>query len=187
MGRRAVHWAMWAFSRLAPHSQREALLGDLAEEYAMRATALSPSAACRWYLRQVCASVPPLLWSRLAQPGWIVTTAVALCAYIAVGFVELIVNWAIAGASGSSAAGYNPLGMYLTFPLVVLIGYVTAGLRRRAEIVLVAMMLLSVTAMTLWGHESLPAWYRIAYFLVGPAATLTGSSLRSRLLALGRS
>jgi hypothetical protein len=184
MRQRAAHVAMWLFSRLAPPAQREALLGDLAEEHAMRANATGSSAAARWYLRQIGASVAPLLWARLTQSGWLATTGAAFVAYIAVGFVELTVNWAIADVSGTRTADYNPLGMLITFPLVVLIGYFAAGFRRRAPIVLTALMLLSVTAMTLWADERLPAWYRIAYFVVGPAATLVGSAWRRRLLSL---
>jgi hypothetical protein len=45
------------------------------------------------------------------------------------------------------------------------------------------MMLLAVTAMTVWGSESVPLWYRVAYFFVGPAAAFIGGALRSRQLA----
>jgi hypothetical protein len=62
----------------------------------------------------------------------------------------------------------------------VLIGYFAAWFRPGAAVVLAAMMLLSVTAITLWATESMPTWYRIAYFLVGPAATFIGNALRSR-------
>jgi hypothetical protein len=62
---------------------------------------------------------------------------------------------------------------------VVLVGYVAARFQRRAAIVLGAIMLLNVTAMMLWSTETMPHWYRIAYFLVGPAATFLGSALRS--------
>jgi hypothetical protein len=180
MRRRALQVATWACSCLAPRNRREALMGDLAEEYALRADAASPSAASQWYLRQICASVLPLLWARLSQSGWISTAGVALSAYLAVGLVEMLVNWALAGSSAAITAAYNPLGMLVTFPMVVLIGYFAAGFRRRAAMVLAAMMLLSVTAMTLWANESMPTWYRIAYFLVGPAATGIGSALRTR-------
>jgi hypothetical protein len=179
MRNRVPKMATWAFSWLAPRSQREALLGDLVEEYALRANAASASAARKWYLRQLYASAPPLLWARLTRTAWISTLGVALCAYLAVGVVELMVNWALASSPASGTVAYNPFGMFITFPMVVLIGYFAARFRRAAPIVLGAIMLLSVTAMTLWATESMPAWYRIAYFAVGPAATLIGSALNS--------
>jgi hypothetical protein len=173
---RAVHVATWVLSRLLSRREREPLMGDLAEEYALRANMASASAALRWYVKQICASAPPLLCARLAQAAWIATAGVALLAYIAVGLVELIVNRAI---SNSPAVPYNPLGMVITFPMVVLIGYFAARFRRRAPIVLGAMMLLAFTVMTASTTESVPPWYRIAYFFAGPAATFIGSALRS--------
>ncbi len=154
-------------------------MGDLAEEYALRASAASASAAFRWYLRQVCTSAPPLLWISMTRAAWVSTVGVALFAYLAVGLVEATVNWAIANSAAAPTGAYNPLGMSITFPMVVIIGYFAAGLRRQAVFVLAAMMLLSVTAMTLWAAESMPTWYRIAYFLVGPAATFIGSAMHS--------
>jgi hypothetical protein len=180
---RALQVATWTLCRLAPRSEREALLGDLAEEYALRADAASSPGAYQWYLRQVCASAAPLLWARLTRSAWVATAGVAVFAYLATGLVEFIVNWAMAGPVATGTAAYNPLGMFITFPMVVLIGYFAARLRRRATLVLAAMMLLSVTAMTLWGHESLPTWYRIAYFLVGPAASFIGGALNSLRVA----
>ena len=176
MRHRAVHVATWILSRLAPKGEREPLMGDLAEEYALRANTASPSAAFKWYLRQICSSVPPLLYVMLTQSAWMATAGVALLAYIAVGLAELIVNRAI---SSSAVVTSNPLGMVITFPLVVLIGYFAARFRRRAPIVLGAMMLLAVTVMTASATESTPTWYRIAYFFVGPTAAFIGSALRS--------
>src|SRR5580704_1181985 len=120
MRHRAVHAATWILSRVVSKSEREPLIGDLAEEYALRVNAADSSAAFKWYLQQICASAPALLYARLTRATWIGTTGVALLAYIAVGLVELIVNWAI---SSSSAVAYNPLGMVITFPMVVVIGY----------------------------------------------------------------
>ncbi len=165
---------IWILSRLVPESEREPLVGDLTEEYALRASAASSSAALKWCLRQVCASVPTVLWARLTRGAWISTVGVALLAYIAVGLVELIVNWAI-----SSSSAENPLGMLITFPMVVVIGYFAARVRRSAALVLAAMMLSAVTLMTLSADEVMPAWYRIAYFVVGPVAAFSGKVLRS--------
>ena len=180
MRHRALQVATWMLSRLVPESEREPLVGDLTEEYALRANAASASAALKWYLQQVCASVLPLLWTRLTRAAWISTLGVALLAYIAVGVVELTVNWAISRSPETGTYTYNPLALIIMFPTVVLIGYAAARFRRRAAIVLGAMMLLAVTLMMLLSTERMPAWFRIAYFVVGPAAAFIGSALRSR-------
>jgi hypothetical protein len=178
MHQSALRIAAWAFSWLAPRSQRAQLLGDLAEEFALRAGTASSAAACRWYLRQMCASAAPLLWSRFTRSAWIATAGTALLGYIAVAIVELAVHWVLAGSFTNAKNAYDPMGMIIAFPLVVLIGYFAAQLRRAAPLVLGAIMLLNVTAMTLWATETAPAWYTIAYFIVGPAAVIIGAAMR---------
>jgi hypothetical protein len=172
----ALHVATWIFSWLVPKDVREPLMGDLAEEYALRVKAVSSSAALRWYLQQICASIPPLLWTRLTRTTWLSTLGVALLAYVTVGVVQIILRWAI---SSSSATLHNPLDLIVIFPVVVLIGYLAERLRRRAAIVLGAMMLIAITALTVWASESAPLWYRLAWFFVGPAAAFIGSVLPS--------
>jgi hypothetical protein len=177
---RVLQVAIWILLRLVPEGEREPLVGDLTEEYALRANAESSSRALKWCLRQVCASAPHLLLSGLARVGWMSTIGVALLAYLAVGVVEFIANWVMSRSFAHGVAAYNPLELLITVPMVVLIGYFAARFRRRAPAVLAAMMLLVVTAMTLWSAESMPLWYRITYFVVGPAAAIIGSSARAR-------
>src|SRR5665213_2506527 len=83
-----LHVAMWMLSRLAAAQEREALVGDLMEEHALRATAISSAAALKWCLQQVCASALPLLWGRLRWATGMTTFGVAVLAYSAVGAVE---------------------------------------------------------------------------------------------------
>lgn len=168
--------ATWLFSWLVPKDVREPLMGDLAEEYALRVKAVSSSAALKWYLQQICASIPPLLWTRLTRAVWLSTLGVALLAYFAVGVVQVIIRWAI---SSSSATLHNTLDLIIIFPMVVLIGYFAERFRRRAAIVLGAMMLIAITAMTVWASDGSPVWYRVAWFFVGPAAAFIGSVLPS--------
>ncbi len=172
----ALNLATWIFSWLVPKDVREPLMGDLAEEYALRVKAVSPSAAFTWYLRQICASIPPLLWARITRATWLSTLGVALVAYFTVGVVQVIIRWAI---SSSSATAYNPLDLIIIFPMVVLIGYFAERFRRRAAIVLGVMMLIAITAMTIGASENSPLWYRVAWFFVGPAAAFMGSVLPS--------
>jgi hypothetical protein len=172
----ALRVATWIFSWLVPKEHRESLMGDFVEEYALRGKGGSSSAALRWYLRQVCASIPPLLWARLTRTAWLSTLCVATLAYFTVGVAQLIIRWVL---SSSSATIHNPLDLIMIFPMVVLIGYVAERLRRRSAIVLGAMMLLAITALTVWSTESSPLWYRVAWFFVGPAAAVIGSVLPS--------
>ncbi len=173
MRHRALHVANWVLTRLVSAEQREPLIGDLAEEYLRRANEAAPSAALRWYVRQIWVSAPSLLWPRLRPTAGRV--GVALLAYVAVGIAELSVNRVVSGP----VVTYDPVALLIMFPAVALIGYVAERYRRGAAFVLGAMMLLMVAAMTAWSAESPPTWYRIAYFFVGPAGAAIGGVLRS--------
>lgn len=172
--------AIWIILCLVPEDEREPLVGDLLEEYALRVSATSATAARNWCLQQILVSAPHLLWTTISRSAWISTAGVALLAYIAVGAVELVVNWVFAVSSAHASIEYSPFGLLITFPMVVFIGYFAGSIRRRAPILLGAMMLAVATLMTLSINERVPSWYRAAYFVAGPAAAIIGSLLRSR-------
>lgn len=161
-------------ARFVPEGEREPLVGDLEEEYALRVRTDSSSAPVVWYLRQICSSIPPVIGVRLSRAAWLATLGVALIAYFAVGLGQLFIFWAIAA---SSAPTYNPLGVIVNFPLVAIIGYFAELSRRRAAIVLAAIMLFAITAVTMLIAESAPFWYHAAYFFVGPVGAVVGGAL----------
>lgn len=171
--------ATWILSRLAPKDERDPLVGDLIEEFALRSNTTSGSAALRWYVTQVLVSAPLLLRLRLARVAWLSTIGAALIAYIAVAVAELSIDWAISNRTSAGAFAFKPLGLIILFPTVVLIGYVAGWFRRGAPIVLGAMMLLLVTTMTLSSTESVPPLWGVAYFVTGPSAAFIGGALRS--------
>jgi hypothetical protein len=170
----ALALATWVLSRLVSEGDREPLIGDLEEEYALRVRADSSYAPRVWYLRQICSSIPPVIRTRLAGEAWFATLGVALVGYLAVGLGQLAVAWAI---PSSSEPTYNPLGLIVTFPLIVLIGYFAERSRRGAATVLAALMLFAITAITLLIAVSAPVWYHAAYFFVGPVGAIVGGAL----------
>jgi hypothetical protein len=167
----------WLFFRLVPKDFREPLTGDLAEEYAARAKATSSVAALKWYLRELCASVPPMLWIRLTRATWIATLAVALLAFIAASIVNFVVRRAIPNWTADGAFIDTPLAFLIILPAVGLIGFLAERLRRRAAFVLGALLLLVVTVMGLASPDmkiSPPLWFKAVWFLLGPAAAIGG-------------
>jgi hypothetical protein len=177
---RTLHLATWFLARLVPESEREPLVGDLMEEYALRTNATSSSVALRWYLRQVYASAPSLLWARFRSVPWFSTIGVTFLGYIAVGLADFAVKWVIPNWTADGTFAPNPIGQLVMFPLLGGIGYFAARFRRGASILLTLVMLM-VTLWMLWGtNENLPTWFRISYFVLGPAAVLAGGALASR-------
>ena len=164
------------FSWLVPKELREPLIGDLEQEYSLRAQTVDPSAALKWYVKEICASFPPLLWMRITRSAWISTLGVAVVAYVAVFVVQLIIFRTIYSSFGSVP---KPLDLTVSFLVIACMGYVAERLRRRAAIVLGAIALLMTTTMTALTPQTSPLWFRIALCLVGPAAALVGSFLHS--------
>jgi hypothetical protein len=176
----ALRAVTWLFSRLVPKDVREPVIGDLAEEYAARARAISSYAAFRWYLREICASAPPMLWIRLLRATWIATLAVSVLAFIAANLVNVAITRVLPNWTADGGFIPNPLGIVITLAAVGLIGFFAERLRRRAALVLGTILLLVVAAMMLSSNESSPLWFKVASLLLGPAAAVGGilSSVR---------
>lgn len=156
---------------LVPHDSREALLGDLTEEYAQRAKNLSPSSACWWCVRQLVASTASLLWFCLMETAWLSTFGVALLAFLAAGESQFLIRQQL---SSSFPGTHAELNLLVFIPTVALIGYFAEGLRRRSAVVLGLMMLASIIPMIFESGTSSPSWLQIAWLLIGPVAALPG-------------
>ena len=161
---------------MVPRVDREHLIGDLIEEYDLRARTGSSSLAAKWYLRQICASTVPVMGVRLGRSVWLATLGIALRAYVVLGAVQWIIGWAF---PASHRPTFDPVGLVILLPVIVLIGYFAERSRRSAAKMLAALMLLAVTALTLFAAEEAPLWYRVAYFVGGPLAALVGGALSS--------
>lgn len=172
----ALRAMTWLFSRLVPKDVREPMIGDLAEEYAARAKATSSFAALGWCLREICASVPSMLWIRLTRSAWISTLAVALLAFIATGVVDVVVTRAIPNWTADGTFAPSPLGVVVKLLVVGLIGFLAERLRRRAALVLGVILFLVIAAMILLSPEmdSSPPWFKASWFFLGPAAVVGG-------------
>jgi hypothetical protein len=70
--------------------------------------------------------------------------------------------------------------MLLTLPLSVGVSFIAARIRRDAAFALAVLMVAVVTFMSLHSQEVLPTWFRVAFFLVGPLSTWTGSVLQTK-------
>src|SRR5262249_43603542 len=73
----------WLLGCLLSERDREAVMGDLAEEYALRARSAS-----LWYWGQVYRSVPSILWRSARGGHWLPALSVAMGVYIAAGAAE---------------------------------------------------------------------------------------------------
>jgi hypothetical protein len=165
----ALRVATRVVSWLVPHDRREALLGDLAEEYTQRAKSQSPSSACWWYVQQLSASAASLFWFCLMETALLSTLGVALLAFLAASETQFLIRQRLSSSFPGAHAGLNLL---IFIPVVALIGYFADGLRRRSALVLGLMMLAAIVPMIFEASIDSPLWLRVGWLLIGPAAAI---------------
>lgn len=159
---------------------RDAVLGDLIEEYALQAGVTTDHSARLWYWRQVFASIPPLLWSAARHGRWLSTLSLALGIYIVAGLLEFLIDAAVSWALVPSAAMDDVLSLVVGLLTLALGGLVGNRVRPGTARVLGAIVLIGVALLMVTMPDSVPLWYQLAFLIFGPAASCAGGTLVSR-------
>jgi hypothetical protein len=159
----------------------DAALGDLAEEYAVRAQRTTSLHAKTWYWGQLARSMPQMMWLDVRRQGWVMTLAVALGAWVVASLVEAIADQLLIAWSGSDAAVHAIPGALVGLAALGLGGYLAALVRPAATKVLAVFVALFVAVLMILevGHASL--WYGAIFLVCGPLASLAGGTWRSML------
>jgi hypothetical protein len=180
----------------APTAFRDALLGDLAEEFARRADRDGPGAARRWYYRESIRATPHLLrgWMRgvhardLTHLAGVVLSSyvflVMLAGFLAASVLSVIVAFGLAPDLRLLRPG-DPLLLAIGLPLGVAAammgGYIAAWLHYRAPLVgalALGVVWSCVDLSVLAIATTTPLWYWLAVPVAVVAATATGGILR---------
>lgn len=166
--------ACWLLESALPPQPGEAMLGDLVEEYTLRADATSPSAASRWFWGQACRSLPPMAWCALRRGEWIVSLGVALGVYLAMGVLKMGTDLAIL-----KLAAPGPTAQVVLAPIVFLTttaigGCLAARVRRGATILLALSVMITVVVLIDLKVCTMPVpwWYQFGFLALGPLAVL---------------
>jgi hypothetical protein len=179
---------------------RDALLGDLAEEFAARAERDGVGAARRWYRREAVRAAPHLLrhWVRHARASDVAYfTRVALVSFLVVGIFVLVTGTVLAAAlgalpdvlHGSFAPGdalhdnrvLGAVGLVLATMLATAGGYVAARLGARAPLasaLTLGLLWACVSAVAQVLAAGAPVWYRVGVPLVVVVGTAVGGVWR---------
>jgi hypothetical protein len=184
---------------------RNAVLGDLAEEFASRAETDGIESATRWYRREAIRAVPHLLrsWLRGARLGDVGHIA----GVIATAYTGMFITFAMLGGAMIGvvrALGYQGqlmpptsivassvfLGGMTVFSLCLgtLAGYLTAWLDSRAPLVTSAtfgalILLVQFGAQRVFAGPMLslyPSWYLVVTPILGFVGTIVGGIARVR-------
>jgi hypothetical protein len=172
--------ATWLFGLVLPQRDREMLLGDLEEEYALLASTLPPRKASRWYWNQVIRSAAPLLWANIRRGWWLKTLGAALAGYLAVVVLVMVGDIVMSKLLSAGKQVYALVSLATGFPAMMLGGYLAAWIRPRAAVTLaVITAVMGMVSLAVTG-DAAPLWYQIALIVMGPLASLAGGRIRIR-------
>ena len=171
------HIAIWLLECLLPAGDRDAVVGDLVEEYALRAGASTRATVALWCWGQVARSIPLVLLSDLRRRQWIHTLGVAIAAYVAAGALESVGLAVISRLLHPDAGLAALLGVIVGLATIVLGGYVAASIRQEAAPTLAGIIFIAVAVLMVTISDSAPLWYGFTFLIAGPLAALAGGRL----------
>lgn len=173
--------AAWLLGILLSQEDRDAVLGDLEEEYALRRRVVSAAGGRAWYWSQVCRSIFPVLRLSARRGRWASTLAVALGAYVAVGLIESSAVAVLARVLRLNARADVVLNLIVGLVTIALAGHVAARIRPGAAHALAAVMIIGVAVMmVVVTPGSVPLWYALAFLVGAPMASLAGGTFCRR-------
>jgi hypothetical protein len=171
---------------------RDAVLGDLAEEYHSRCAEAGPSAAARWYWAAALASAPPLAGTALRRAGlaaWARGIAAVLAGLAALIGLFLVADIGVrrlieAAGMARDEGGAMVVSLAVGAACAVAAGWVAAAVGRRAPFASAAslgtvFLILNVTALARGAAQG-PRWYWLAFGLTACSGAVAGGLLRLR-------
>jgi hypothetical protein len=154
-----------------------ALMGDLSEERARRASADGPHQATRWYRTELGRSVASVIGLRLAASIRSAPWSTAIGAYVLVAVLEATMRVLLSRVWPDAAEPASALRIVGELPGIALIAYIAGRFDRRAPLLLCAMMLLAAISITTLSTEAMSTAFIVAYLAIGPGGAVLGARL----------
>jgi hypothetical protein len=172
--------AIWIVGRLLPKADRDALLGDLAEESSLRQRSEAPPNEAWWYWRQISRSLGPLLWAAARRGRWLGVVAVAIVVYALITLLESYSDALISRLFVSGGIAFTIASLAFS-PLVMGIGgYAAARLRRGAATLLAIISAVAIVRLMLLSGNAVAVAYLTGFLIVCPLTALAGGALGHR-------
>jgi hypothetical protein len=172
-------FACWLLESVVPAAYRESMLGDLIEEYALRAESTSPLTASRWFWSQACRSVPSLVWSSLRSRDWLISVSIAMGVYVVMGMLKFAADLTISKlvAPGQTTSVVLAPVVFLTASAIG--GCVAARFRRGATIFLALIVMITVAVLIYIRVCTIPVpwWYQFGFLTLGPLTVLIAPAI----------
>jgi len=176
-------FACWLLASVLPGMDREAMLGDLIEEYGLRVDSTSPFKASRWFWGQVCRSFPSIVWSLLWSGRLLISANIALGVYILMATLKLSTELMIAKLAAPGETARVILAPILFLATAAVGGCVAARIRYGTTLVLATMVLITVVVLIRIKICSVPVpwWYQFGFLTLGPLAVILAPAVLGAL------
>jgi hypothetical protein len=170
--------ADWVLACAVAPADREAAVGDLAEEYAIRVRGGSLLRASCWYWGQVVRSTPWLIWTAVRRSGWLGTLCVALAACACQVGVELAIRAAITRLPPTDGNARWLVASAVVLASLVVVSFASGRIRPGASNVLTAVALVAVVLQLFFRNGAgLSAGHQLVVIVAGPSAACVGGLL----------
>jgi hypothetical protein len=180
-------FACWLLESVLPDPYREAILGDLIEEYTLRIESTSRFTASRWFWTQTCRSVPSMVWSSLRNGNCFITMSIAMGVYIFMATLKFAADLMISKLLSPDQTAQGILAPIVFLTTTAIGGCVAARIRPGATIFLALIVMITVAVLIDLKVCSIPVpwWYQFGFLTLGPLAVIITPTLFERLKQKG--
>jgi hypothetical protein len=180
-------FACWFLESVLPNPYREAVLGDLIEEYKLRIESTSRFTASRWFWSQTCRSVPSIVWSSIRSGNWLISMSIAMGVYIFMGTLKFAADLMLSKLFSSQQMTHVILPPIVFLTTTAIGGCAAARLRRGATTFLALMVMITVAILIDLKvcSVAVPWWYQFGFLALGPLAVVVTPTLFERLKQRG--
>jgi hypothetical protein len=166
--------ACWFLESVLPIEYRECMLGDLIEEFALRAESSSSSMASRWFWGQACRSVCSMILSSIQRGDWVISMGIAMGAFLIMAMLKIAADSMISILLAPKQIDHVVLAPIVFLASAAIGGCIAARIRRGATLPLALMVMISVAVLI--GIKACPIpvpwWYPFSFLTLGPLAVL---------------
>jgi hypothetical protein len=162
------------FQTVLPVPYQGALLGDLIEEYTIRAETTSPSAATRWFWSQACRSIPFLVGSSFRTGDWFISASAATGVYVVMGLLKFAADFTITKLVAPEQTTYIVLAPIVFLAITSIGGYAAARIRYGTAVFLAFIVMITVAVLIAVKACPVPVpwWYQFGFLTLGPLSVL---------------
>ena len=172
--------ADWILGRLLPQALRDALLGDLIEEDALRTGRSNAPNGSSWYLSQVSRSLLPLLLAAARRGQWLATLGASVAAYGLIKIVESASEVTLFALLAPQSSAFL-LAIYIFGPANMMLGgYVAARIRPGAAATLAVISTVMVLQWVATAGSTVSIWFAAYLLVVCPLTALAGGALERK-------